>query len=66
MIAREGAARLVADRDLTPETLAREVAILLDPEVNETMKRKALALARPDAATRIADLIVELLSPKNG
>lgn len=63
MIAREGAARVVSDKELTPEVLAREVDQLMDPEAGRRMKEAALKLARPDAADRIADLIVELLSP---
>jgi len=63
MVAEQGASRVVADGDLTPEVLAREVGILLDEGTSRGMKEAALRLARPDAATRIADLIVELLSP---
>ncbi len=59
-IAARGAALVVADADLDPAALTREVATLLDPEVNARMKAAALRLARPDAATRIADLVVEL------
>jgi len=56
----EGAALLVADADLDSEKLARAVATLLDPEVNERMRAAAFRMARPDAAARIADVIVEL------
>lgn len=66
MVVESGAARMVADADLSPDVLAREVAAMLDPGVNEGMKEAALKLARPDAATRIADLIVELLPPNKG
>jgi UDP-N-acetylglucosamine--N-acetylmuramyl-(pentapeptide) pyrophosphoryl-undecaprenol N-acetylglucosamine transferase len=66
MVAEKGAARIVADGDLNSDVLAREVAVLLDPGVNKAMKEEALKLARPDAATRIADLIVELLPPNKG
>jgi UDP-N-acetylglucosamine--N-acetylmuramyl-(pentapeptide) pyrophosphoryl-undecaprenol N-acetylglucosamine transferase len=66
MIAGEGAARVVADQDLTAEVLAREVEFLLEPGTNKQMKDAALGLARPDAADRIADLIMELLSPNKG
>ncbi len=61
MVAEEGAAHMVADADLTPEILAREVDHVLDAETNGRMRAAALRLARPDAATRIADVIVELL-----
>ncbi len=59
-LAAQGAALVVADAELSPAVLTREVATLLDPEVNARMRASALSLARPDAATRIADLVVEL------
>lgn len=66
MVAENGAARVVTDADLSPNVLTQEVAVLLDPAVNKVMREAALKLARPDAATRIADLIVELVSPNKG
>ncbi len=66
MVADEGAALLVADADLDPERLARAVETLLDPEVNRRMRAAALRLARPDAAARIADVIVELTTSSAG
>lgn len=65
-LAAQGAARWVADGDLTPDILTKEVAVLLNPGTNGAMREVALRLARPDATTRIADLIVELASPKKG
>lgn len=66
MVAEQGAAHMVADKDLSPAVLAREVDALLDPGTNSVMRAAALRLARPDAASVIADLIVELLSPSKG
>lgn len=66
LVAGRGAARIVSDAQLTPAVLSSEVQTLLEPATNRRMKEAALALARPDAATRIADLIVELLSPSKG
>jgi UDP-N-acetylglucosamine--N-acetylmuramyl-(pentapeptide) pyrophosphoryl-undecaprenol N-acetylglucosamine transferase len=63
-IAAQGAALVVADADLSPEVLTREVATLLDPELNARMRSAALSLAKPDAATRIADLVVELAAAR--
>jgi UDP-N-acetylglucosamine--N-acetylmuramyl-(pentapeptide) pyrophosphoryl-undecaprenol N-acetylglucosamine transferase len=63
-IAAQGAALVVPDADLNPAVLAREVGTLLDPEVNARMRTAALGLARPDAATRIADLVVELAAAR--
>jgi UDP-N-acetylglucosamine--N-acetylmuramyl-(pentapeptide) pyrophosphoryl-undecaprenol N-acetylglucosamine transferase len=62
MVAEEGAARMVADADLTPDILTAEVTAILQTETNQQMRAAALRLARPDAASRIADVIVELLS----
>jgi UDP-N-acetylglucosamine--N-acetylmuramyl-(pentapeptide) pyrophosphoryl-undecaprenol N-acetylglucosamine transferase len=59
----QGAAVLVPDADLTGERLRAEVGRVLDPEVLSAMRERALALARPDAATRIADEVVELAGP---
>jgi UDP-N-acetylglucosamine--N-acetylmuramyl-(pentapeptide) pyrophosphoryl-undecaprenol N-acetylglucosamine transferase len=50
-----GAAIVIRDAELTPERLAREVAALLHDRARlEAMGRAAAALARPDAAARIA------------
>ncbi len=50
-----GAAVVVADADLTPERLRAEVdGLLADPARLQAMGRASAALARPDAAQRIA------------
>jgi UDP-N-acetylglucosamine--N-acetylmuramyl-(pentapeptide) pyrophosphoryl-undecaprenol N-acetylglucosamine transferase len=50
-----GAAIVIRDAELTPERLAHEVAALLHDRTRlEAMGRAAAALARPDAAARIA------------
>ena len=64
MVAAEGAALAVADAELDAERLAAAVATLLDPEVNQRMRAAALRLARPDAADRIADVVVELVAAR--
>jgi len=64
MVAAEGAALTVADAELDVERLAAAVATLLDPEVNQRMRAAALRLARPDAADRIADVVVELVAAR--
>jgi UDP-N-acetylglucosamine--N-acetylmuramyl-(pentapeptide) pyrophosphoryl-undecaprenol N-acetylglucosamine transferase len=54
-MAEAGAAVVVADRDLTPERLRAEVDGLMgDPARLAAMGRASAALARPDAAQRIA------------
>ena len=50
-----GAALVIPDAELNPERLRNEVSALLeDPDRLERMSRAASALARPDAADRIA------------
>ncbi|OFV85270.1 MAG: hypothetical protein A2W26_09340 [Acidobacteria bacterium RBG_16_64_8] len=62
VVAQEGAALLVADADLDRDSLTRAVETLLDPAVNRRMRAAALRLARPHAASSIADVIVELVA----
>lgn len=64
MVAAEGAALTVADAELDADRLAAAVATLLDAEVNHRMRAAALRLARPDAADRIADVVVELVAAR--
>jgi UDP-N-acetylglucosamine--N-acetylmuramyl-(pentapeptide) pyrophosphoryl-undecaprenol N-acetylglucosamine transferase len=56
-----GAAVMVSDADLTPTRLRQEVnALLADHERRERMAVAATRLARPDAASVIADQLLEL------
>lgn len=56
-----GAARWIAQRELTPERLAAEVsAVLSDPERLRDMGLKAWETAHPDAAGTIADALLDL------
>jgi len=65
VLVRAGAARLLAQRDLTGDTLFEQVSGLLsDPAACRAMSVAALRLARPDAARRIADRIVALAARK--
>jgi UDP-N-acetylglucosamine--N-acetylmuramyl-(pentapeptide) pyrophosphoryl-undecaprenol N-acetylglucosamine transferase len=53
-----GAARMVEERDLSGESLARAIAETLEtPGRLEAMEDAARALGRPDAAARVADLL---------
>jgi UDP-N-acetylglucosamine--N-acetylmuramyl-(pentapeptide) pyrophosphoryl-undecaprenol N-acetylglucosamine transferase len=55
---RAGAARLIEQAELTPERLVREVdELVASPGRLVGLEQAARALARPDAAARIADLI---------
>jgi UDP-N-acetylglucosamine--N-acetylmuramyl-(pentapeptide) pyrophosphoryl-undecaprenol N-acetylglucosamine transferase len=56
-----GGAVVFFERELTPERLCAEVAeILSDPARASAMAAAALTQGRPDAATRLADLVEEL------
>jgi len=53
-----GAARMIEEKDLTGETLARAVTETLEtPGKLAAMEDAARALGRPDAAARVADLL---------
>ena len=55
----KGAAVVVEEKDLTGESLARAIAGLLQDEPRlAAMGRSARARSRPDAAARVADLLV--------
>ena len=55
-----GAARMILDRDLSGATVAEIVkSVLRDRGGLHDMGQKARALAKPDAASRLADLVVE-------
>lgn len=58
-----GAAVHVPDEELNGARLSAEVSALLVPATRAGMRQAALALARPDAADRIADEIVSLAGP---
>lgn len=58
-MARAGAARVIEDDQLTPERLAAELLeVLADPAELKRMAAASLALAKPDAAQRIADEVM--------
>ena len=63
-MAEGGAATVVPDAALDAARLRREVVALLEaPERLAAMRRAARALARPDAAERIADELLALAGP---
>lgn len=66
MLAEAGAALMLADAELEAARLAAAVEVLLDPEVNQRMRQAALRLARPDAAVRICDMVMELIEQRAG
>jgi UDP-N-acetylglucosamine--N-acetylmuramyl-(pentapeptide) pyrophosphoryl-undecaprenol N-acetylglucosamine transferase len=55
-----GAAVVIPDRELTPARLAQEVGgLLADPSRLRAMSRASAALARPQAACEIAEVVLE-------
>lgn len=61
MLARAGAARWIRQSELTPETMSSELMELLSaPREREAMAVKARSLARPEAATTVAERLVRL------
>jgi UDP-N-acetylglucosamine--N-acetylmuramyl-(pentapeptide) pyrophosphoryl-undecaprenol N-acetylglucosamine transferase len=61
-----GAGWLIANAEFTAEALARRVtALLADPAPLARAANAAFALGRPDAAERLADLVLRL-APANG
>lgn len=65
-VAAAGAALTIANADLDVTKLAQAVGTLLEPEANARMRAAALSLAKPDAAVRIADVVVELTTRRSG
>jgi UDP-N-acetylglucosamine--N-acetylmuramyl-(pentapeptide) pyrophosphoryl-undecaprenol N-acetylglucosamine transferase len=63
-LVRQGAARMVQQRELTGERLADELVSLAGNEAERTaMSVRARSLARPDAARLIVDKVLELARP---
>jgi len=61
MLGRAGAARWIRQSELTPERLSAEILGLLDAaREREAMAKRALSLAHPEAATSVAERLVEL------
>lgn len=65
VLARAGAGLVIEERELAGERLAGAIAALVaDPARRRQMSAAARALARPDAAARIADRVVQLAQGK--
>jgi UDP-N-acetylglucosamine--N-acetylmuramyl-(pentapeptide) pyrophosphoryl-undecaprenol N-acetylglucosamine transferase len=59
---RAGGAKVVEQKDLTPQRLVKEVSSLLQhSQLLGSMEQRAKSLAHPDAAGHIADLIEKLV-----
>lgn len=58
-----GAARVIPEKELTGQRLAKEIEDLLkNPDRLTAMERAAARLARPDATVRVVELVEELMS----
>jgi len=58
-----GAARVIPEKDLSGQRLAKEIEDLLqNPDRLTAMERAAARLARPDATVRVAELVEELMA----
>jgi UDP-N-acetylglucosamine--N-acetylmuramyl-(pentapeptide) pyrophosphoryl-undecaprenol N-acetylglucosamine transferase len=65
LLADAGAAVLLPEADLTPARLTREIgALLADPARLDRMGQTARRFARPDAAERLVELLLELAEPR--
>jgi UDP-N-acetylglucosamine--N-acetylmuramyl-(pentapeptide) pyrophosphoryl-undecaprenol N-acetylglucosamine transferase len=63
----QGAARMLDERELDGATLAQAVRALVDaPEAIATLEAAARRLGRPDAAARVADLVLGAAAPEAG
>ena len=59
---RIGAARILPDRELSPLTLARRITEMVDDQgLLASMGSAAAAWARPDAASALADVVVDAM-----
>jgi hypothetical protein len=59
-VQRAGGASVLLDEDLTGEVLAERIESLIDHEERlVAMSERAAAFGRPDAAARVADLVME-------
>ena len=57
-LARAGGARMIAQKEFTPEALARQIeALAADPEALSNAAGRALSVGRPHAARDLADLV---------
>ena len=57
-MAAAGGARMIAQKDFTPETLARQISFLVkDPQALANAAARSLSVGRPHAARDLADLV---------
>jgi UDP-N-acetylglucosamine--N-acetylmuramyl-(pentapeptide) pyrophosphoryl-undecaprenol N-acetylglucosamine transferase len=60
-MARKGASIVIEQHNLTPHILVAEIERLVgDPQLRETMSQAAKGFARPDAARKIAQILLEI------
>ena len=62
---KRGAARMILQKDLTPERLAQEIDSLLTDEVNlKNMAKHSMEMGKPEAASLLVDEMEKLLKDK--
>lgn len=63
-----GAARVISDEELEPETLAKNIRELYEnPGVRREMQRASRSLGKPDAAQKVAEIVMSVIKKrKNG
>jgi undecaprenyldiphospho-muramoylpentapeptide beta-N-acetylglucosaminyltransferase len=61
-----GAARLVTDRQATPDRLAAELEALMDPATRAAMAAAAASVAHRDAAAEVAELVERASAGRRG
>ena len=66
-MAKAGGARMIAQDEFTPKTLARQIeALAADPQALANAAARSLSVGRPNAASDLADLVERIaggLSP---
>lgn len=66
-IERAGAGRMILQAELTPERLAQELLWLVnDPQQLARMAEASKKLGHPDAAAKVVDLAMKIMSPESG
>ncbi len=67
ILAENGAALVIEDKELTPERLAEAILNLIDnPDELNQMSQRSLELGRPDAANDVASYILDLVKQDIG
>ena len=67
ILEKSGAAKLISDEDLSGPSLWENVSALIDhPDLLKEMASRSVAIGKPDAAVRAAELVVSLTFKDKG